>query len=520
MIQLLLKILLFSSLFLQLVYSSHNCRFSKYYDFQELSKNQIKINEFIKETMFWEGQFHKIAYNNFTGITFDGTEINYTTGLPTQPLHFWTAASKESLHMMMLTLAINGNEYAKIFIDPENPENGEVEALKLLEKKISSLESWNSKYPGFGGYLPWVSSKDSGMIPRPDWKNKVPALDNGEMIWSLYSAQIATSNRNDSRSKNLSIRLKKYLQILSSSARNIFYNGDGFIRSVATIKDNQILPLSPDNYGLDCANPAGNCFLDDPYEGELFIVFMDLYSNWTNEKERDLIWINKRAKLQSVEFDTPSGPITVQRGWWFSSHEQWKYLELPYLSSSPINRKVFFNGEKARTINSAINHIPGLYASVTDVSQPEKIPSNYISAAGIQSISFQPVVYKNVITPYGAYPIMLADLGIGLGWYNHMLKGSKMQGPLGSTEGISINGTFISPVVTWDSKITNVVSMLGGVGEIVKQGLIRDQKLERFSNVIDKEWNLAFPEMNGENIPFYGPTMDIPTKNLDFLNCN
>ncbi len=30
----------------------------------------------------------------------------------------------------------------------------------------------------------------------------------------------------------------------------------------------------------------------------------------------------KRAKLQSVDYETPNGPITCQRGWWFSSHEQ------------------------------------------------------------------------------------------------------------------------------------------------------------------------------------------------------
>ena len=34
-----------------------------------------------------------------------------------------------------------------------------------------------------------------------------------------------------------------------------------------------------------------------------------------------------------------------------SSHEQWKYLELPYFDSD-INRRVFFNGERARTWNS------------------------------------------------------------------------------------------------------------------------------------------------------------------------
>ena len=85
---------------------------------------------------------------------------------------------------------------------------------------------------------------------------------------------------------------------------------------------------------------------------------MDLYGTWPNPSERELIWIDKRAKLQAVEYTTnqgtnpgnvsvsdhvliviiPTGPITVQKGWWFSAHEQWKYLELPY-NDVPINRR-------------------------------------------------------------------------------------------------------------------------------------------------------------------------------------
>jgi hypothetical protein len=90
------------------------------------------------------------------------------------------------------------------------------------------------------------------------------------------------------------------------------------------------------------------------------------------------MWVYKRELLQAVKYHTPSGPITVQRGWWFSSHEQvprrvvcrvshvaspndgavqWKYLEMPYLEV-PINKRVFLNGERARTWNSALKGIP------------------------------------------------------------------------------------------------------------------------------------------------------------------
>jgi len=75
-----------------------------------------------------------------------------------------------------------------------------------------------------------------------------------------------------------------------------------------------------------------NCYLDDPYEGELFAFMMYFFAPWTNQTERELMWTVKAAKLKSVDYTIPSlgKNITVQKGWWFSSHETWKYLFLPY----------------------------------------------------------------------------------------------------------------------------------------------------------------------------------------------
>jgi len=42
----------------------------------------------------------------------------------------------------------------------------------------------------------------------------------------------------------------------------------------------------------------------------------------------------------------------------------------------------------------------------------------------------------------------------GFCWYNNMLQGPRMQSAFGSTEAINVNGTEISPITTWDSKIT------------------------------------------------------------------
>lgn len=88
----------------------------------------------------------------------------------------------------------------------------------------------------------------------------------------------------------------------------------------------QTMPVSPaQNYS--CENPN---YLDDPYEGELFTWWLYFFGG-LSQQQKDQLWQVKRAKLVSVEYNQGGvGPITVQQGFWFSSHEQWKALEMPY----------------------------------------------------------------------------------------------------------------------------------------------------------------------------------------------
>ena len=114
----------------------------------------------------------------------------------------------------------------------------------------------------------------------------------------------------------------------------------------------------------------------------------------------------------------------------------------------------------------------GLLASVNDVSDDSEIIPDYASACGIQSIAFEEVTRRDLITPYASFALLLQELPVGLCWYNHNLDAPRMQSCYGSVEAINRNGTEISPLLTWDAKITNILAMLGGIGEIVKEGLI------------------------------------------------
>jgi len=305
-------------------------------------------------------------------------------------------------------------------------------------------------------------------------------------------------------------RYQAYFDKLAANALTVFYQGQGYVRCVSQIVDNQA-PPTPSNYFMA---PGDSCYLDDPYEGEMMTVFMDFYCDWSGrEMERPQLWVVKRPMLQVAEYAIDATrSITVQKGYWFSAHEQWKYLELPYVDSQ-INRRVFLNGERARTWNSALLGYTGMFASVTDVIAPPGENPNYVSNFGIPSIAFQPVTKFTTTTPYGCFPIfMTEETHVALAWYLNMLQGPSMQGPLGSTESGNVTGTAISPVVTWDSKITTFAAMLGGVVDINRAAMKEDKTYDEFVGRIDYEWNLKFGSIPllGEELPFRYPTAQVP----------
>lgn len=89
---------------------------------------------------------------------------------------------------------------------------------------------------------------------------------------------------------------------MSENAEAIFYEGNGLIRSVASIS-NISKPVSENIYangGSKCEEFKYPCFLDDPYEGELFVDLMYLFST-LSPTEKDLLWVAKREKLVSID---------------------------------------------------------------------------------------------------------------------------------------------------------------------------------------------------------------------------
>jgi hypothetical protein len=88
-----------------------------------------------------------------------------------------------------------------------------------------------------------------------------------------------------------------------------------------------------------------------------------------------------------------------------------------------------------------------------------------------------------------------------------------MQNIYGSTESANINGSAISPVITWDSKVTTLVAMLSShLINVSRQILEQDRTYERFYNITEYEWSRVFglKPLLGEDLSWSLPSVKIP----------
>ena len=460
------------------------CRFAPPFTESDVLKDPEPL---IHDMLYWEGKFAQlgVGYNAANGMTYDGTLLNMTTGLELAyraGLHNFSAASKESLHVMVLAHALAGDAAAARVVSPKDAQQAPNIAFALMAQKLDTYLAFNQSYPGFGGYLPWYNNTFAAIEPTNDWVDRVPALDNGELIWAVYAAVEVLSSSVRPDFQKLGEKWQSWLDYTKANAAKLFYRGDGVVCAVTTLHQ-ALLPDDPkQNYTCE-----GDSVLDDPYEGELFAWWLYFFGG-LSAPEKEAVWTAKRPKLESVEYQMGDvGPITVQKGFWSSSHEQWKVLEMPYYDVQIVKR-VYTNAERVRTCNSVVKGIPGMYASVNNVTNSttgEII--GYISNAGIPSISNQTEQELDVITPYAVFPTLLVEgergRAVGMAWWWNMVLGKKMQNPYGSTESERVDGTAVSSFVSWDSKITTVVALLGGVGDLVREMMKKDDIYEEFLRV-------------------------------------
>lgn len=503
-----------SLLILLLVASANadtNCRFANLFTTQDVFSNTTVRDVFLRKYASWEARFMKgIGIDRATGLTYDGQRLDVASGLPFGLPHTFSAASKESLHLAILAKVVEGkHDLARALYSKE-------EAFALLAKKATSYETFNSRFPGMGGFLPWYSISNGEVKPAWDWQNRVPSLDNAEWFWTVFAVWAALGKHPSQWL--LRLRYEVVWKRMVENVLPLFYEGNGTIRAV-TKMTNQSLPVNRNKYENE--SPGYN--LDDPYEGELLTNMVYLFTN-LSAAEKQKLWVNKRAKLQLAVLNVTEGittkRIAVQRGFWFSAHEQWKYLMMPYFGSE-TNRRVFLNGERARTWYAVTQGSPGLWASVNGPIRKNSDEFPYFSDCGIEAVSFQKVRHNDVITPYGAFPVILASTPTGVAWLHHVLTFAQGQNCWGSTEAFNITGNQVAPLTTWDSKVTTLVAVMGGVVDLVSDAMQKLGVLHSFVDIIESEWQRVFHlPLLGEELPLRLPNAFIPHFLEDFTSCS
>ena len=474
------------------------------YTNREILEDPAKAKAFEDEYLAGESKYFDVVHDPKTGLIYDGVNLDPKTG-EVQAVRNWSAPSKECLDLGVLVKALEGDPKAAIVVGHGDPAAAKAKAEELLGKKIGAYNDFQANNPGYAGFLPWYGIEDGKATAKPDWKNKIPGLDNGEWMWTMLDAEQALRNAG---STELADKYGKYNQMLQDNVTKVFYDPQGH----ACRGDVQILdPGNPDT-GYAPVNPGSYMTGEHGvHEGSMLIHYLTLFGKGLPEGAADKIWGNIHMK----RVENPHG--TTWQGFWGSAHESWAYTFMP-LRDDKDYANLFRIREEVRSQNAAERGYPGF---ATSVNGPK---GDYLSAAGIEGIGSQPVTAQNTFTPYGSFP-MLQEFSdktgpnYGLAWLHNMLEAPRMEGPVGSGESEDNNGDAFAAMKTTDGTLPIWLAMMGGLEKETAQVMKDKGVYDTFMNRIDSKYQETFgsaPLREPEG--FAAPGVEVPHQLLgDYL---
>jgi hypothetical protein len=456
----------------------------------------IEDNNYINALLLKESNFFTlgIAVNDSTYLTQDGIFLNSISLQPVGKASPFSAASKESLHLNLLAKVVLNDDRAQQLLYGLDAGNALTDALDILERKVTTYEQFDEIYPAFGGFLPWFISEDRGngvrMYPLSGWEDRIPALDNGQLAWSIF---VVYHSLYKMGYDSIASRYEQRFQKMAANAKTLFFDTQrNVISGISQFTDSSGNPdssLPPEQLIYIKDSYA----LTDSFEGELMVMFMTLFSDDLSETQKQQLWANKFVNTRNYVATTRS-TLTVIEGWAFSSHEQWKFLVLPYLDYK-ITRDLFLNGEKVRADYSNRNQYRGFFASVNT-------PANtYESLLGIQAVASEMGVKNTTIAPYATFPMLLADYNqqtnTGLKWLQNILAYGKILSEYGALESYDTTTFAVTPLLTWDGKALISLAMMGGVINETREFMIEAGVYLEFMNLVDTQYKAFNGEISG-----------------------
>jgi hypothetical protein len=460
---------------------------------------RAEAQRFIRRVALREQRFYQpgVSYDRETGLTFDGHPIDRRTGELTGTPRNWSAASKESLHIILLAKAIAGDETARALItpDPRDPTKAVDRALDVLTRKIATYRRFDDRHPGFGGFLPWFKVAGGELEPMDGWSDRVPGLDNGQLAWSLYLAEGVLREHGH---VELADAYRRHLERMADNVVRVFYDPAGrHFRGEAILERGGAVPPGRNRYGNK------GYLIEDAYEGLLLVHFADLMGRWPRGTRagREAVWREPRRKPARFRLDDKD--ITVVEGHWFSSHEDWGFLVLPY-RDLPVADRLFTNAQRVRTQYSARRGLSGLFASTHRPVRADGEELAYENASGIQEVAKDTVRNgEPIFAPYAAFPLALVDERPFAGWLKSMVDRPGMFGPYGIGESYGEDGSS-APLLTWDGKALPMIAAMGGVSREIGRFLRRDGTYDAFLARVQHDYRL-FDKIEGEDVPLAAP---------------
>ncbi|HUS63724.1 MAG TPA: hypothetical protein VMZ28_04235 [Kofleriaceae bacterium] len=455
---------------------------------------------FMSDVIARERRFYQpgVAYDGETGLTFDGHPIEQRSGQLRGTPRNWSAASKESLHIILLVKALTGDATARALItpDPADPDAAVGRALHVLGRKIATYRRFHERHPGFAGFLPWFKVERGELVPMKGWTDRVPGLDNGQLAWSLYLAEGALR---ETGHIELADAYREHLELMADNVVRVFYDPAGqHFRGEAKIGRGAGVAPGRNRYR------NGGYLIKDAYEGLLLIHFADLMGRWPRRASgRDAVW--RDARRVPATYRAGDRDVTVVRGHWFSSHEDWGFLVLPF-RDLPVADRLFQNGQRVRTQHSAGRGWSGLFASTHRPIAGDSDQLAYENAAGIQEVAVDTVRAGDpIFAPYAAFPLAMVDRPLFAGWMKSMVERPGMLGPYGIGESYGEDGTS-APLLTWDGKALPMIAWMGGVSADIGRQLRRDGRYDAFMKRVRDDYRLFDPRtITGEDVPFHAP---------------
>lgn len=404
---------------------------------------------FLDEFTRHERLFFQQARHPETGLTYDGWDLDESTGRPIRP-RLVSAASKECLDVAILSKAVLGDRRALMLVEPE-------EAVAILRRKLQSYRDWRDRYPASGGFMPWWSG-GQGAQPTDNWDGSIPALDNGEWVWAMLVAEKALRDRGYTELASEYHELNESMM----AACNLLY--DGRVKS-----DLRILPMDRPQHYLEGEHGV--------HEGVMMVMYVTLFGK---DVDAERLW----SGTELVRVETPWG--TTWQGFWGSSHEEWAFLFMPYFDV-PEYRKLFHVRQVIRTNNAAMRGYRGLHASAHN-----PVVRAYSNDSGIEGINTQPLKSQDSLALYGAFPVILDNHRVGSAWLFNMLDAPKMQGPMGSGESVSQDGQHVAPIKTIDGTFPILLAAMGGLQQETAAALRERGVLARFEQIMAGEYRETF----------------------------